>query len=68
MFKTKVYFIINIEDLKCSYICSGIASQLARFIYKMALFDGVALIIGFEIVSYSVDVLQFDLQYALLWK
>ena len=65
---TNLCFSINNKHLKFSNICSALASQVVRLLHKMALFEGVALMTWFEIVSYSVAVLQFDLQYALLWK
>ena len=41
-----------------------LAHKLARFLHQMAVFEGTALMAGFEIVLYSIAVLQFDLQYA----
>ena len=52
-----MYFIINNKHFKCSNIWCSLASQLARFLYKMGLFEGVALTTWFEIVSYCVAVL-----------
>ena len=43
-----------------------ISVLLARFLHEMDLYESVVLMTSFEIVSYSVAVLQFDLQYALL--
>ena len=42
-FNTNLCFVINNKHLKCSNICSALASKLARFLYKMALFEGVVL-------------------------
>ena len=57
-----VCFIINIKHFKCSNKYPALASQLARFVHEMPVSEGVALMIWFEIASYSVAVLQFDLQ------
>ena len=39
----KLDFIINNKHFKSSNICSVLASQLARYLYKMYLFECVAL-------------------------
>ena len=55
-------FIINNKQFEFSNTYSVLASQLAKFNHKIALFGSVALTTECEIISYSVVVLQFDLR------